>query len=568
MRALGAFVVLAVAVAASAAAQPNLSTQASFDPQLFHPAPGPDDFVTVEPATVLHHLQPGAGVYFNWARDPLTILTYSSRTMDPYGVTLHAQANVVGAEVWLGIGFWERFQIAASLPMTLFQNGDTFDGDYPPPDGVHLRPPVGFALGDPRIYLKVLLYGKAAGFQLALSHWLSIPVGNQDAFGGERHFSGFAGEPRVIAEWVGGRFSLALQVGFQWRAHTSYYYTVGAGQELTYAAAAGVDVANKRLRLMAELYGHYDFSSDADYTARAPLELDVAARVRVGIGFALTGGVGVGVLQGAGSPRPRVFLGVSFEKPVSDRDGDGIPDNLDKCPDVAEDRDGFQDQDGCPDPDNDGDGILDSADKCPNQPEDKDGFQDEDGCPDPDNDRDGIDDLHDACPNDAEDGKGERPHDGCPLDKTDSDGDGIVDPLDKCPKDPEDKDGFEDEDGCPDPDNDNDGIPDEFDECPNEPEDFDGVDDTDGCPDAGISGLRIKGGRVLTKKIIEFSDGGLTPDSFDALDQVALLLKARPKLFLRIESYWDDQAPDEGAARSRPHASGRWPCAATSSARA
>jgi len=67
---------------------------------------------------------------------------------------------------------------------------------------------------------------------------------------------------------------------------------------------------------------------------------------------------------------------------LSDRDGDGIPDALDKCPDVPEDKDGFEDDDGCPDPDNDKDGIPDTADACPNEPETVNGFQDEDGCPD------------------------------------------------------------------------------------------------------------------------------------------------------------------------------------------
>jgi OOP family OmpA-OmpF porin len=78
--------------------------------------------------------------------------------------------------------------------------------------------------------------------------------------------------------------------------------------------------------------------------------------------------------------------------PRSDNDGDGIPDALDKCPNDPEDKDGFQDEDGCPDPDNDHDGIPDNLDKCPNEPEDFDGFQDQDGCPDPDNDGDGIPD--------------------------------------------------------------------------------------------------------------------------------------------------------------------------------
>jgi outer membrane protein OmpA-like peptidoglycan-associated protein len=67
---------------------------------------------------------------------------------------------------------------------------------------------------------------------------------------------------------------------------------------------------------------------------------------------------------------------------TADRDGDGIVDANDKCPDRAEDKDGFEDQDGCPDIDNDGDKVLDVADKCPNEPETMNGFEDEDGCPD------------------------------------------------------------------------------------------------------------------------------------------------------------------------------------------
>jgi OOP family OmpA-OmpF porin len=97
-----------------------------------------------------------------------------------------------------------------------------------------------------------------------------------------------------------------------------------------------------------------------------------------------------------------------------DTDGDGIPDSIDKCPNEPEDKDGFQDEDGCPDPDNDGDGILDKDDKCPNEAEDKDGFQDEDGCPDTDNDGDGILDVNDKCPNEPETVNGYQDEDGCP----------------------------------------------------------------------------------------------------------------------------------------------------------
>jgi len=66
-----------------------------------------------------------------------------------------------------------------------------------------------------------------------------------------------------------------------------------------------------------------------------------------------------------------------------DNDADGIPDGSDSCPDEAEDADGFEDSDGCPDPDNDSDGVLDASDACPNKAEDMDVFRDGDGCPEP-----------------------------------------------------------------------------------------------------------------------------------------------------------------------------------------
>ena len=108
------------------------------------------------------------------------------------------------------------------------------------------------------------------------------------------------------------------------------------------------------------------------------------------------------------APRPEP-VAVPEPPKDNDRDHDGIPDDKDKCPSDPEDKDGFQDEDGCPELDNDNDGLADRIDKCPNEPEDKDGFEDDDGCPDPDNDGDGIPDVDDKCPNE----KGELP-DGCP----------------------------------------------------------------------------------------------------------------------------------------------------------
>jgi OOP family OmpA-OmpF porin len=122
------------------------------------------------------------------------------------------------------------------------------------------------------------------------------------------------------------------------------------------------------------------------------------------------------------------YIGLGGEKPVqapppppppppvvdNDPDKDGIVGDADKCPKDAEDKDGFEDEDGCPDLDNDKDGVADKDDKCQNEPEDKDGFEDEDGCPDADNDGDGITDTADKCPNEPETKNDYQDADGCP----------------------------------------------------------------------------------------------------------------------------------------------------------
>lgn len=97
-----------------------------------------------------------------------------------------------------------------------------------------------------------------------------------------------------------------------------------------------------------------------------------------------------------------------------DRDADAVVDASDACPDEPEDRDGHEDDDGCPDPDDDHDGVSDAVDSCPNDAEDIDAYQDRDGCPEPDNDGDRILDVDDDCPCVAENYNGYEDDDGCP----------------------------------------------------------------------------------------------------------------------------------------------------------
>ena len=237
----------------------------------------------------------------------------------------------------------------------------------------------------------------------------------------------------------------------------------------------------------------------------------------------------------------------SHTQVIGDKDGDGIKDDIDDCPDEAEDMDKFKDLDGCPEADNDEDGILDAVDKCPNVAEDKDGYMDEDGCPeeDDDSDGDGILDSVDKCPKVAEDKDGFEDEDGCP--ELDNDADGVVDTSDKCPNVAEDKDGFQDEDGCPDPDNDGDGFLDASDKCPNEAEVINGVEDEDGCPDKGKTKVRITETKIeiLEKVFFDTGKAKIKSRSFGLLDQVAAVLKAYPKMTkIRVEGHTDDRGND------------------------
>ncbi|MFL5292250.1 MAG: OmpA family protein [Myxococcales bacterium] len=210
-------------------------------------------------------------------------------------------------------------------------------------------------------------------------------------------------------------------------------------------------------------------------------------------------------------------------KGCPDADGDGIPDAEDACPNEP----GPKETMGCPvAKDTDGDGLPDDIDRCPLDPEDPDGFQDEDGCPDPDDDGDGIVDKVDACPNEP----GPIENRGCPI--LDRDGDGVPDAEDRCIDLP----GPKENGGCPDADRDGDGVPDRLDKCP---DDFGAP--PDGCPKKyGL--VEVKKERIEIKQQVHFATAKfrVLPDSFPLLDQVVQALNDFPKMHISIEGHTDN----------------------------
>jgi outer membrane protein OmpA-like peptidoglycan-associated protein len=301
------------------------------------------------------------------------------------------------------------------------------------------------------------------------------------------------------------------------------------------------------IEFVVETYGSWVLTSGAEEGAFS-WEAIGGLKVFVQRNSYLFLGAGAGIpVGGFQSADVRGFLGFIFEPSIADRDGDGLKDDIDQCPDEPEDYDTFADDDGCPDPDNDRDGILDIDDECSLVPEDRDGDADLDGCPEGnmgDRDGDGILDDADECPDDPEDRDEFADDDGCP--DPDNDQDTILDVDDLCPNDPEDADGWDDTDGCPDPDNDQDRILDVDDACPNDPEKYNGFEDEDGCPDRGIVILEENQIKILQKVYFEVDSAQIQLRSFPLLDAVAATMVGNPQIKLvEVQGHADERATDE-----------------------
>ena len=534
-------VTLGAGLASPAAAQEPYD----LDVQNFRPAMDSKGMVTLERSKALGTLEPSLGLYLNYAFNPLK-QKIGGKTVDV--VDSLGTGNFV-----LALGFWNVVEVGANLPVVIVRGSG---------DGVGAEETLtadGF--GDMQFSLKVkLLDREKYGVGVALVPSVTLDTGESDAFVSHGQAAYFT--PRLAVDWMlGSRVYMAVNGAARLRdkrelsdatapvlladgTRVSREDPVVAGSDVQYGLGVGFILLPERLDLIFEGIGALPIEGGAERAN--PLEALGALKVYIAGNSFLTFGAGRGLMSASGDPDLRLFGGIVFEPAIRDRDGDGLNDDIDQCPDEPEDKDGFEDADGCPDPDNDNDGLLDIVDQCPDIPEDMNGFEDEDGCPEGKRDRDGdgIIDLLDKCPLEPEDKDGFEDEDGCP--DPDNDRDGLLDAVDQCPNDPEDLDGFEDEDGCPDPDNDKDGLLDNVDKCPNEPENFNGIEDEDGCPEAAKRVFISRGKiQILDKIYFEYNKAVIRPESYAILYEVAATLKANPQILkVEIQGHTDSRGSD------------------------
>ena len=499
------------------------------DIQNFRAAPGTQNYLSVDGARVPRHGEVIPSVLLHYGNQPLVVREEGG------GVRESIVEHLATADLMLSLGLYERFDLAMAAPVHYVTGDRVKDADQ---DGV--------ALGDVRLLPKVRLLGsrKGTGFGAAIALPVSFPSGTPDAYVGSESISA---NPKLILEARITGVTLAANGGVRLRSGAKIG-NLDLGHEATYAAALGVPLGTDSLVAMGEVFGAAPIEEVSGDAATTPLEAAAGLRWFLESGPVFTVGMGTGIIGDYGTPAARFMAGFAWHDRRYDEDHDGILDEIDQCPLEPEDRDNFQDADGCPDTDNDQDGVPDDTDVCVNDPEDRDGWEDSDGCVEPDNDLDGLLDEEDRCPNDPENFNNWEDGDGCPDEIPDTDGDGFLDPDDLCPQQPEDRDGFEDDDGCPDPDNDGDGVLDTTDQCPLEPEVINGYQDEDGCPDQGETKVRVTREKIEIDDKIYFESNRaiIKPISYSILNQLAAVLKAHPYIILvRIEGHTDDR----GAAR-------------------
>jgi large repetitive protein len=501
--ALGICSLVAHSLAAPAHAQ-------GFDVARFKPVPNQqDNYFTLHSTHTLPAWRWEAGLVLDYANDPLVLVDRrGSRRVSLVGDQV--TANVLGA-----IGLTDELEVGLALPVLLMQDGETFQQL-----GVPDAPNAGLGIGDLRIVGKLALLQQdtvesPGGFGLALALDLQLPTGSAADFQGE----GFGLFPRAIVDYAFAKGTrLSAQAGYRVRPRSVLLRTE-INDTIVFGVGADVPLDAQRVwHVLGEVSAEVSvLASDTLGKSETPLEAILGGRVFPGGGFMAEAGLGIGMNAGLGTPDYRLILAATYRSPPpppdKDSDGDGLLDSRDACPMQPEDKDRFEDADGCVDPDDDKDGVLDVQDACRVVPEDKDAFEDADGCPDPDNDKDGLLDVNDGCPNQ-----------------------------------PEDTDGFEDADGCPDPDNDKDGLLDPDDACPEQAEDKDFFEDADGCPEPGAPRVKLTCDKIEIKDSVFFDTNSdrIQERSFKLLDEVVTVLEAATYITkLRVEGHTDSVGNDK-----------------------
>jgi OOP family OmpA-OmpF porin len=515
---------LAAGMTAGSAA---LAQQVALD--RFDPAPAGDRMFGVESPYAAGEGMPHVALMMDYAHNPYVL---------HHGPGLTDVGAVVSDQVFLhlnvSIAILNRLNLNFTVPAAIVQDGS----DPTNSNGATVASPHDAAFGDVRLGARLRILGEYdAPFQLGVSGYLWLPSGADNAYVSDGAVRGatslvFGGHVPV--------FNWSFTAGFQFRPTQTIDTTITEGTNMQIGGGLGFLFADGRAQIGPEIKGSFVLSKP-DHT-NLNSELLVDARYRLVDDFEVGLGAGPGLSSGFGTPDIRVIGMLAFSPQMKkaappDRDGDGVPDAEDACPDIAAPREANPAKPGCPGlVDRDGDGIADDVDACPDVPGVVSTDPSRNGCP-VDRDGDGIPDSKDACPDQAGPPNADPARNGCPLPR-DMDGDGIPDAEDACPTIPGIKSTDPKQNGCP-GDRDGDGIRDDLDACPDVP----GVPSKDpkknGCPRAMVTDKEIN---ILEQVEFETASSKIKPSSDALLEEIAGIFKKFTDIArVEVQGHTDNQ---------------------------
>jgi len=373
------------------------------DTQRFLPRATTGGFLQTEGSEVRYPVDPlSLGLWLSYGHNPLV-------RVDQDDVLERIVGTQIGLDLTASYAFATWFELGAHLPLAYLAGDDLSAA----------------AVGDLRLLPKFrLLDDRHQAVGLAILADTRLPTHSNEFYGGAR-LPAFA--PRLLLDHRFGLsgFRAGIDVGVLIRKETEYR-NISAGTELLAGLGLGYrfDGGQAPVELMLDLRSAVGLvETDSEEVA---LEGLLGVQVDVTPEWKIHAGGGVGLLEGFGVPTGRALLGVRWEPSPNDPDHDGVRSKrpadgaaeserqstdepagqtedstadsvdavddaareaairggYDACPDLPEDYDQIEDEDGCPEGDQDGDGVLDYLDRCPGEAETINGFEDDDGCKD------------------------------------------------------------------------------------------------------------------------------------------------------------------------------------------
>ncbi len=513
---------------------PSAFAQEGFAHDRFEPSERGSDWFSLDSLDLRGTARPAIGIVGDYSYRSLVLYNRDDNVNESVvrnDLVLHAGASFV---------FLDRFRVAADLPFQLYEFGHT--GTSLADGKIYSATPHDQALGDLRLSGDIRVLGEYGDpFTAAIGAQVSLPTGDQASYMSD---GAVRVQPRVSVAGDIGPVAYAARAGFQYRGSGVAFDGSPIGNELTFGGSVGLRAFDKALLIGPEVYGSTVVSDGAAFeTKSTPVEGLFGPHLFLANGLRFGAGVGAGFTRGLGAPVSRAVFNVEWALPYErheDRDGDGVEDAKDACPETAGVASADPAMNGCPPPpappaDRDADGIPDSSDACPDAAGSRSDDPAKNGCP-ADSDADGIADSKDACPNVAGGPSDDPKKNGCPADR---DSDGIADAKDACPDEAGVVSSNPKFNGCPD-DIDHDGVKNDVDACPNEAGAADPDPSKNGCPKAFVQNGQI---RITDQVKFKTNSAELVAgkDSDDVLEAVLKVLQTHAEITkVSVEGYTDN----------------------------